>query len=297
MKTRKITRSATLLLILYCNVLNAQNVGIGTVIPSRPLTIKTDGIGVSQESSSDGAKIGFYTSGTNAYLQTHNTADLKFATNDSSFSMILKRGTGFLGIGATNPSTRLDVNGNIKADTIKPNAIKFTNNAADGKVLTSDASGNANWQTLAAAPYSILERFQLEFKNTQAPNDGVINTYYNYGTATFYHSNSSDDLFDITINKPGLYHFDVNCSMTITGGAGGEPVDLYIHHTYAAKTICVSHSNSLPTPYGWSTASIDKSFELYVPVATSYRFFFYKQNIAPWNYQAEVRVTGHLIAE
>ena len=51
-----------------------------------------------------------------------------------------------VGIGTTTPAEKLDVAGNLKADTIKPNALKLTGNAGLGKILTSDASGNASWQ-------------------------------------------------------------------------------------------------------------------------------------------------------
>ncbi len=51
-----------------------------------------------------------------------------------------------VGIGTVIPSEKLHVAGNIKADTLKPNAIKFLPNAGLGKLLTSDAAGNASWQ-------------------------------------------------------------------------------------------------------------------------------------------------------
>jgi hypothetical protein len=51
-----------------------------------------------------------------------------------------------VGIGVTAPAEKLHVAGNIKADTIKPNALKLIPNAGTGKILTSDAAGNANWQ-------------------------------------------------------------------------------------------------------------------------------------------------------
>ena len=51
-----------------------------------------------------------------------------------------------VGIGTTTPTEKLHVVGNIKNDTIKPNAIKLLPNAGNGKILTSDATGNASWQ-------------------------------------------------------------------------------------------------------------------------------------------------------
>lgn len=52
-----------------------------------------------------------------------------------------------VGIGTSTPTEKLTVNGNIKSDTIKPSAIKFPSQAGEGKVLTSDAAGNATWRS------------------------------------------------------------------------------------------------------------------------------------------------------
>lgn len=51
------------------------------------------------------------------------------------------------GIDVLQPTEKLHVGGNIKADTLKPGAIKISPNAGAGKVLTSDASGNGVWKT------------------------------------------------------------------------------------------------------------------------------------------------------
>lgn len=55
-----------------------------------------------------------------------------------------------VGIGTNLPIEKLHVNGNIKTDTIKPAAIKFTPDAGIGKILTSDAAGNASWKEASA---------------------------------------------------------------------------------------------------------------------------------------------------
>jgi len=52
-----------------------------------------------------------------------------------------------VGIGTDAPSEKLHVAGNIKTDTLKTTGLKITPNAATGKILTSDAAGNATWQT------------------------------------------------------------------------------------------------------------------------------------------------------
>ena len=53
-----------------------------------------------------------------------------------------------VGIGTNTPTEKLHIAGNLKADTVKPGAIKFTPNAGSGKVLTSDNNGNASWQNI-----------------------------------------------------------------------------------------------------------------------------------------------------
>ena len=52
-----------------------------------------------------------------------------------------------VGIGNPAPSEKLEVTGNIKADSVKANVLKMAPNAGAGKVLLSDAAGNAGWQS------------------------------------------------------------------------------------------------------------------------------------------------------
>lgn len=137
---------------------NAGNVGIGTgsTAPSSLLTVKTDGIGFTQESASGLNQIGFFTNAGNAWVQTHSDTDLSFATNNGLSQMTLQKGTGNLGINTINPTEKLEVVGKTKTTT-----LQVTTGAGAGKVLTSDAAGNATWAT---------------------PATGVVNNYYEKST-------------------------------------------------------------------------------------------------------------------
>ena len=53
-----------------------------------------------------------------------------------------------VGIGNTSPAEKLDVSGNVKADTVKAGVLRINANAGDGKVLTSDGNGNGSWEAL-----------------------------------------------------------------------------------------------------------------------------------------------------
>jgi len=57
-----------------------------------------------------------------------------------------------VGVGTIMPTERLEINGNVRADTLKSNAILLAPNAGVGKILTSDDNGNATWENLVIPP-------------------------------------------------------------------------------------------------------------------------------------------------
>lgn len=64
----------------------------------------------------------------------------------STFLLQQSNAQQHVGIGTPSPLEKLHVAGNIKADTIKPHILKISSGAGEGKVLMSDASGNATWK-------------------------------------------------------------------------------------------------------------------------------------------------------
>lgn len=67
-----------------------------------------------------------------------------------------------VGIGNNFPTEKLHVSGNVRADTVKTTALRLSGSApAAGKVLTSDASGNATWQTPAGGGGTLTDAYNF----------------------------------------------------------------------------------------------------------------------------------------
>jgi len=114
------------------------NVGIGTLDPQELLHLR-GGIGTSwRVERIDGAQLRGIANLSDAAIGTANAAALRLLTNNTVRMNITPAGN--VGIGTSGPSARLHVVGDLR--------IQDGTQAA-GRVLTSDALGNASWQ---AAP-------------------------------------------------------------------------------------------------------------------------------------------------
>ncbi len=106
MKTIQFFSGITIL--FFCINVDAQNVGVGTLTPTEKLTVRQNGIGISQEDISAATKVGFYTVQGFAYVQTHTNDNLLFSTNNGAIQMTLTT-AGNVGIGTSAPNARLVV--------------------------------------------------------------------------------------------------------------------------------------------------------------------------------------------
>jgi trimeric autotransporter adhesin len=169
---------------------SAGNVGIGTITPANKLTIKGDGPVLSQESADGSTKVGFYTAGGFAYVQTHTNHPLHFTANNAGPKMTLLVNGNF-GIGTTSPGVPLEVVGKAKIGIVEISSPgQFFDNTAIGyKSLSLVTGSNVNATSNVAVGYQALELNTDGAQNCAAGYSSLRqNTSGSYNTATGYSS-------------------------------------------------------------------------------------------------------------
>jgi FG-GAP repeat len=143
------------------------------------------------------------------------------------------------------PAERLHVEGNIKADTIESSVVKITSGAGTGKILISDAAGNASWQN----------------NTTTTPGNigfGVWGDCATNGNITEYNpvtdaDGNAFDLFGCSVSISGNY--------AIVGAKDDDPAaDLFSKH--GSATVYQYNSNRW-MPIQKLTDTLAEKFDLF----------------------------------
>jgi hypothetical protein len=107
-----------------------------------------------------------------------NNGSSAFLVRDSASNELARvSSVGKVGIGTTTPAATLDVHG-ASGTTLKV----VDGNQAAGKVLTSDAAGNASWQTAAGGTVKYIQL-------TMSANQGTLYNGYGVNFDTVFRSN------------------------------------------------------------------------------------------------------------
>lgn len=149
-----------------------------------------------------------------------------------------------VGIGVTNPSAKLEVNGNVKIDGGSP---------APGRVLTTvDGTGLATWQDPASTPHVAFRAYLSSDQAISSFTDTKINFAINFG---FNDGNSYNDGTNSFISPAaGLYYF--HASFTMSQPTSVNPTVMRI---YSNGSLLVQSSNAIFQSTGSYYSTIDVS--------------------------------------
>lgn len=176
----------------------------------------TGGVGASGRYLSDVngvyTQLGEYNGG--AAVGSISYSPLIFLTGSEEKARISTDGN--MGIGTTNPTAKLEVNGQVKITGGSPGA---------GKVLTSDANGLATWQTPSAGASAFIAQSQPQIATVA---DNTTLTESNYTVLANNTSNMTISLPAAAANTGRIYFIKKisNNGNTVTvTPSGGETID------------------------------------------------------------------------
>lgn len=190
------------------------------------------------------------------------TSSMHFRTMDASSvfgSRIVIDGDGEVGIGTTTPNSLLHVNGSVTITDGTEGA---------GKVLTSDASGNASWQT-PPAPIN----WNANSSSTSIPAGTTTPVVFNnieYVNGGGY--NAGTGMFQAPVS--GIYHVDA--TVTFDAIASSHEIQIQILRnggTYKAITLYNDPTKN------YVTAHI--SGDIFLPVNNTVSIGIYQNSVGP----------------
>jgi subtilisin-like proprotein convertase family protein len=271
-----------------CNITNQvvgnfSSIGGGSILPNGTWTLKVFDAAGSDVGTLNDWSISFTGPESITTADENNYLPKLVGGNLIASNIFQPAGSSNIGIGTKTPTANLDVAGTVKI-------VDGTQGA--NKVLTSDAAGNATW---ANAAYGNTERFYFRLSSSVG-NPNTLSTIYNFGTTTTTYTAGSE-LFRINFTKSGLYHFDMNASQASTNdysANSGTPRTMEIECSFAPFINFNAYPPFLKGNLGFSSASYDKSFEVYITAPANIQFYSLKLTS---NIVYALNVTGHLISE
>ena len=194
---------------------------------------RSAGAGSSVYADQTGTGIALYANAQSA------TGTAFYANSSGGYSGIFMGGN--VGIGTSAPSTKLHI-----SSTTSPAFRLVDGTQAAGYVLTSDANGNASWQSVAA---NTKVAFRANSTSGQTMTFGTTQLTYN---SVAFNDGGGFSANTFTAPSPGVYHFEVYClfnPLTSDGRIGafidvnGNPVArnyVYASTDYTSASVTVT---------------------------------------------------------
>lgn len=124
--------------------------------------------------------------------------------------------TGFVGIGTTNPTKKLDIAGDLKlSGTV---FVGTGTTGASGQVLSSNGSGGLSWVTAAGSTYTAGNGLTLVGTNFKIGGDLGVNTRFNIGSTEVMY-------FDFATGKVGIGTTETVSTVKLAVSGGGILLD------------------------------------------------------------------------
>ena len=204
------TLDGTTTLLERMRIDNNGNVGVGTNSPSSKFhVVASDNTGdikledtfpfiILNTTSGDNAGMNYQDNGTTKFSMIYSSGDDKFYLNHLSSppsNEMTFDGNGNIGIKTNSPSTQLDVNGSgnfagslsigsnltvtanltVNAASIFNSTVQIANGTqGNGKILTSDGSGFATWQTIPTPDEIADANNNTKIQVEEGPDDDII---------------------------------------------------------------------------------------------------------------------------
>lgn len=225
------------------------------------------------------------------------------ASSRSNALTILRNGN--VGIGDITPAEKLEVNGNaiVSGNATVGGTLKISGGTPGaGKLLTSDASGNASWQTPALPPSIATTGFFAAIDGNQltpiASGAALATIPFNDTYAATLSSSAFDDGSNFstsgiyTVPSTGFYHFEWAVRF-IAANASQNGVILIAMRKNAA-----SHSSWRDNVYsGQPVPQIDGSINVKLQAGDQISFTIYQTSGQPLTYfnTDDTRLSGYRI--
>ncbi len=214
--------------VVYGDILSIENnnVGIGVLSPTtkldvRAATIDDDAV-LSLGNSDLSHQVTIFPgrdTDPNPFIRWKNGDPLRFAVDPGSpsfFTELMRiESNGNVGIGTTNPSSKLEINGQVKITGGAP---------ANGKVLTSDASGLATWQDNANPNIAFSARLNNDI-NAVTGTETQLQDF----SEKFDDGNNFNPVTGVfIIPAAGVYQFSLNVSWSSASTLSDIPTTIRI---------------------------------------------------------------------